>query len=196
MDRPLDFMARQLAQARRALRRSNQDLPDFAAETLSGTIPSEVTTITLLFQLVQGLVTVSHELSGVTKELTTISEENEYLREELHDLSAQLANLPPLSDHQPTQEIADLRASICDLSHRVSAPAPVLHQAPAPTSRAPPPPQTAGRPPSRKGKERAVAPPTPPPAAAEDPKYLISFFDTRFGKAFGDPEKYAKLDPN
>jgi len=60
----------------------------------------------------------------------------------------------------------------------------------------PPPPPTAGPLPSRKGKERARAPPTPPPAAAEDPKYLIPFYNTRLGKAFGDPEKYAKLYPN
>jgi len=47
----------------------------------------------------------------------------------------------------------------------------------------------AGPPPSTKGKERARAPPTPPAAAAEDPKYLIPFYETRLGKAFGDPEK-------
>jgi len=51
-------------------------------------------------------------------------------------------------------------------------------------------------PPSRKGKERARALPTPPSAAAEDPKYLRPFYNTRLGKAFGNPEKYAKLHPN
>ena len=45
----------------------------------------------------------------------------------------------------------------------------------------------------KKGKARARAPPTPLSAAADDPKYLIPFYDTRLGKAFGDPEKYAKL---
>jgi len=39
-------------------------------------------------------VTVSHELSGVTQAVATISEENQNLREELHDISSQLANLP------------------------------------------------------------------------------------------------------
>jgi len=39
-------------------------------------------------------------------------------------------------------------------------------------------------------------PHAPPPAAAEDPKYLIQFYDTRLGKAFADTEKYAKLFPN
>jgi len=65
-----------------------------------------------------------------------------------------------------------------------------------PAQRAPQPYPTAGAPPSKKGKERARAPPTPPSAAADDPKYLIPFYDTRLGKAFGDPEKYAKLYPN
>jgi len=198
IDQPIDFMARQLAQARSALRLSTQDLPDFSPDTLSNTIPSESTMITLLSQLVQGLVTVSHELSGVTQAVATLSEENENLREELHDISSQLANLPsvPLQDQQQSQGIADLQASIRDLSHRVSAPIPVPPLAPAPTHRAPPHPPASGPPPSRKGKERARAPPSPPPAAAEDPKYLIAFNDTRLGKAFGDPEKYAKLFPN
>jgi len=196
IDHPLDFMARQLAQARSALRLTNQDLQYFAPDTLAGTISSESTTITLLSQLVQGLVTVSHELSGVTKALATISEENENPTEELQDISSQLANITAAQDTQPAQGIADLQASIRDLSHRVSAPAPVLPQAPAPTRRAPPPPPTTGPLPSRKGKERAHAPPTPPSAAAEDPKYLIPFYNTRLGKAFGDPEKYATLYPN
>ena len=67
---------------------------------------------------------------------------------------------------------------------------------PPPLQREPQPPPTAGRPPSRKGKEWARAPPTPPSAVAYDPKYLIPFYDPRLGKAFGDPEKYAKLYPN
>jgi len=193
VDRPLDLMARQLAQVRSALRLDAQDLPDFSPEMLSSTIPSESTTITLLSQLVQGLVTVSLELSGVTSVLAAISEENENLKEELHDLSSQLANLPPAQDQQPSQELADLQASIRDLSHCVSAPAPVPPQLQAPARRAPPPPPTEGPPPSRKGKERARVPPTPPPATAEDPKYRIPFYDTRLGKAFGNPEKYAML---
>jgi len=71
-----------------------------------------------------------------------------------------------------------------------------------PPAPAPPPPRpplshpTAGPSPSKKGKDRARAPPTPPSAAADDPKYLIPFYDTILGKAFGDPEKYAKLYPN
>ena len=198
IEQPLDFMARQLAQARSVLRLSIQDLPDFSAETLSNTIPPESTMITLLSQLVQGLVTVSHQLSGVTKAVATISEENENLREELHDISSQLANLTclPPHDQQPSQGNADLQASIRDLSHRVSAPIPAPPHAPAPTRRTAPSQQDAGPPPSKKVKEMARAPPTPPQAAAEDPKYLIPFYDTRLGKAFGDPEKYAKLFPN
>jgi len=50
--------------------------------------------------------------------------------------------------------------------------------------------------PSRKGKERARAPPTPTPTAAENPKYLIPFYDTKLGKPFGDSEKYARLYPH
>jgi len=41
IDQPINFMARQLAQARSALRLTTQDLPDFNTETLAGTIPFE-----------------------------------------------------------------------------------------------------------------------------------------------------------
>ena len=88
IDQVIHFMARQLALARSALPLSTQDLPDFSPDTVSNTIPSESTMITLLSQLVQGLVTVSHELSGVTQAVATISQENESLREELHDISS------------------------------------------------------------------------------------------------------------
>ena len=67
---------------------------------------------------------------------------------------------------------------------------------PPPPQRAPLPHPSAGPPPSKKGKEKAPAPPTPSSAAADDPKYLIPFYDTRLGKAFGDPEKYARLYPH
>jgi len=187
---------RQLAQARSALRLSTQDFPDLSPDAQAGTLPVESITIVLLSQLIQGLVTVSHELSGVTLAVATISEENENLREELHDISSQLANLPNNQEQPTAPGIADLQASIRDLSHRVSAPAPAPLAQTAPPPRKPQPPPTAGPPPSRKGKERARAPPTPPSAAAEDPKYLIPFYDTRLGKAFGDPEKYARLYPN
>jgi len=196
-DHPIEFMMRQLAQARNALRLSNQDFPDLSPDAQAGTLPIESITIVLLSQLVQGLVTVSHGLSGVTLAVATISEKNENLREELHGISSQLANLPHAQEQHTAPGIADLQASIHDLSHRVSAPIPAPPAQPPPPQRNPqPPPPTAGPPPSRKGKERARAPPTPPSAAADDPKYLIPFYDTRLGKAFGDPEKYAKLYPN
>ena len=195
-DNPLAFMAEQLAQARRALHLDPRDLPDFSAGTLANTIPAKSTTVALLSQLVKGLVTISHELTGVTQMLTTISQENEAIREELHDVSSQLANLPPTQDQSPPQAVADLQASICDLSHRVSAPVPALPQAPAPTHTTHTPFVNQGPGPSRKGKERARAPPTATPTAAEDPKYLIPFYDTKLGKAFGDPEKYARLCPH
>jgi len=171
IDQPIHFMARQLAQARSVLRLSTQDLPDFSPDTLSNTIPSKSTMITLFPQFVQGLVTVPHELSRVTQAVTPISQENENLGEELHEISSQLAKLPSLPPHnqQPSQRIADLQACIRDLSHRVSAPIPALHHKPAPTHEAPPPPTTSGPPSSKKGKERARAPPTLHPAAAEDP---------------------------
>ena len=132
-DHPIEFMMRQLAQARSALRLSNQDFPDLSPDAEAGTLPIESITIILLSQLVQGLVTVSHELSGVTQAVATISEEKENLREELHDISAQLANLPPAQEQQTAPGIADLQASIRDLSHRVSA------LIPAPPAPAPPP---------------------------------------------------------
>ena len=39
-------------------------------------------------------------------------------------------------------------------------------------------------------------PPTSSSAAADDPKYLIPFYDTRLGKAFGNLEKYARIYPH
>jgi len=187
---------RQLAQARSALRLSNQDFPDLSADAQAGTLPIESITIVLLTQLVQGLVTVSHELSGVNKAVATISEENENLREELHHISLQLANLPHTQEQQNAPAIADLQASIRDLSHRVSAPIPAPPAVVPPPQRTPQPHPTAVPPPSKKGKETARAAPTPSSATADDPKYLIPFYDTRLGKAFGDPVKYAKLYPH
>jgi len=187
---------RQLAQARSALRLSNQDFPDLSLDAQAGTLPIESITIVLLSKLVQGLVTVSHELSGVTHAVATISEENENLREELHDISSQLTNLRRTQEQQTAPGITDLQASIRDLSHRVSAPIPAPTALPPPPQRAPQPFPSASPPPSKKGKERARASLTPPSAAADDPKYLIPFYDTRLGKAFGDPERYARLYPN
>jgi len=129
---PIEFMMRQLAQGRSALRLSNQDFPDLSADAQAGTLPIESLTIVDLSQLVQGLVTVSHELRVVTQAVETISEENETLREDLHDISSQLANLPHTQEQQTPPGIADLQAFICDLSHRVSAPSP------APLAPAPP----------------------------------------------------------
>jgi len=88
-------MAEQLAQAWRALHRNPRDLPDFSTKTLSGTIPSESTVIPLLCQLVKGLVTIRHELSRVTHKLEAISAENDTLREEVKDISSQMANPAP-----------------------------------------------------------------------------------------------------
>jgi len=67
-------------------RRTNQDFPDLCPDAEAGTLPIQSVTIVLLSQLVQGLVTVSHELGGVTEAVATISEENENLREVLHDI--------------------------------------------------------------------------------------------------------------
>jgi len=195
-DYPTAFMAEQLAQARSALRLSPSDLADFSAQTLTNTISAESTTIVLLSRLVKGLITISHELSGVSHKLATISQENEALSEELHDVSLQLANLPPSQHAEPPHTLADLQASIRDLSPRVSAPHPAPLQAPAPTHAAYPPFTAPGPSPSRKRKETALGPPTPTPTAAEDPKYLIPFYDTKLGKAFGDPEMYAKMYPD
>jgi len=152
-DFPVEFMMRQLAQVRSALRLSNQDFPALSPDAQAGTLPIESITIVLLSQLVQGLVTVSHERGGVTQVVATISEENENLREELHDISAQLANLPHTQEQQTAPGIADLQASICDLSHRVSAPTPApLAPAPPPTKKPPTPSNC--QPPPFKERER------------------------------------------
>ena len=131
-DPAIEFMMRQPSQGRNAVRLSNQDFPDLSPDAQAGTLPIESITIILLSQLVQILVTVSHELSGVTQAVATISEENENPREELHDISSQLANLPPTQEQQTAPGIADLQASIRNMSHRVSAPIP------APLAPAPP----------------------------------------------------------
>ena len=76
-DHAIEFMIRQLAQARSALRLSNQDFPDLSSDAQAGTLPIASITIVLLSQLVQGLVTVSHELRGVNQGVATISEGND-----------------------------------------------------------------------------------------------------------------------
>ena len=40
------------------------------------------------------------------------------------------------------------------------------------------------------------APPSPLPNPNEDPKYLIPYYDTKLGMAFGDPKRYAQLYPH
>jgi len=162
-------MMRQLSQATSALRLNNQDLLDCSSQAQSGTLTIKSTTIGLLSQLVQGLVTVSHELTGVTQVLATISKANENLRKELHEMSSQLVNHPPAQNQQPPQGITDLQASIRDLSHHVSAPIPAP-PAPALPHRAPQPQPAAGPPLFRKGKERPSLPRTPASAAADDAK--------------------------
>ena len=78
----------------------------------------------------------------------------------------------------------------------MSAPVPAPLQGPAPTHAAHPPFPAPGPRPPRKGKVRAQAPPTPTPTEAEDPKYLIPFYNTKLSKAFGNPEKYTKMYPH
>jgi len=160
VDYPQAFRAEQLAFARSSLRLNPWDFPDFSQDTLSGLIPLETATLTLLSQLVRGLVTISQELSGVTQKLTSLAEENNALKEELHDLSSQIANLVLPQSPPPNQDLSVLQSAIRDLSHRVTAPAPPLPQAPGPTPQPQPP---ARPPPTRKGKEKAQARPSPPP---------------------------------
>jgi len=131
-------MVHQLAHARNASRLTTQDLPDFDPETQCGTLLPESTNISLLAQHVRGLVTVSHEPSGVTQKLATISQENDAIREALDDFSSQLAYLPPPQDDSSPQALADLQASIRDLSHCVLAPIPAPPQARAATPTAHP----------------------------------------------------------
>ena len=94
VDYPQTFTAEQLAAARSSLLLNPQDFPDFSQDTLSGLMPSHTVTLTLLSQLVRGLVTISPELSGVTQKLASLAEESYALTEELHDLSSHMANLP------------------------------------------------------------------------------------------------------
>jgi len=73
------------------------------------------------------------------------------------------------------------------------SPQPLPPQAAASTLAPPPSFIEQGPGPSRKGNERARAPLTPTTSANEDPKYLIPFYDTKLGNAFGDPAKHARL---
>jgi len=160
VDYPQAFTAEQLASARSSLRLNPRDFPDFSQDTLSGLIPSETATLTLLSQIIRGLVTISQEHSGVTQKLTSLAEENDALKEEVHDLSSQIANLPLPQTPPPYKDLSLLQSAIRDLSHCVTAPAPHVPQAPAPTPQSRP---TARRLPTSKGKEKARAPPSPPP---------------------------------
>ena len=124
VDYPQTCMADPLALARASLRINSYDLPDFLQDTLSGLILSETATITLLSQLVRGLVAVSHELSRVTQKLISLTEENKALKEELNDLSSQIANLALPYTPPPPQDLSTLQLAIHNLSYRVTAPAP------------------------------------------------------------------------
>jgi len=187
---------RQLVEERSALRLRNEDFLDLSPDAQAGTLPIESITIVLLSQLLQGLVTVSHELSEVTPPVATISEDNEILREELHDISSQLANLPHTQQQQTSPGIADLQASIRDLSHRVSAPIPAPRHFPPPHTRHPNRIQLPAPPLRRRVKKGPLHHPHFPQPRLTNLKYLIPFYDTRLGKAFGDPAKYARLYPN
>jgi len=101
LDYPQAFTAEQLTAARSSLHLNPRDFPHLSQDTLSGLIPSETGTLTLLSQLVRGLVTISQEVSGVTPKLTSLAAENEALKEELHDVSSQIANLPLLKTLPP-----------------------------------------------------------------------------------------------
>jgi len=114
------------------------------------------------------------------------------MREELQDVSSQLANLPPSQDQNPPQALANHQASIRDLSPSVSAPV-AAPQAPAPTHAVHTTVVGPGPSPFRKRQDRARSPPTPTHAAADDHKYIIPFYDTKHCKTFGDPEKYTRL---
>ena len=193
VDYPQAFTAEQLAFARSSLHLNPQDFPDFSQDTLSGLIPSETATLTFLSQLLRALVTIPQELSGVTQKLASLAEENDVLTEELHDLSSQIGNLPLHQTPPHHQDLSVLQSAFRNLSHRVRAQAPLLPQVPGPT----PPPQLPARAPlTRKWKERARAPASLPPNPNEDPKYLIQYCDTKLGRAFGDPERYAELFPH
>ena len=154
-DYPLAFLAHQLAQARSTLRLNPQDFPDFSATTLATTIPAESTTVTLLSQLVKGLVTISHKVSGLSLKLGTLSQENEAIREELHDVFSQLDNHPHTQDQSPPKRWLPFRHSFTTC-HIICQPQSLL-----PPKRRPPPHVvhtplvTPGPGPSRKGKERA-----------------------------------------
>jgi len=190
---PQSFTAEQLAAARSSRRLNAQDFPNFPQDTLSGLIPSETATLTLLFPLVRGLVPISQKLSGATQNLTSLGEENDALNEELGDLFSQIANLPLPQTPPSHQDLSVLQSAIRDLSHRVTAPAPLLPHVPAPTPQPQPP---ARPPPLGKGKNGPNHLTPPPPNQDEDPKYLIPYYDMKLGKAFSDPKRYAQLFPH
>jgi len=83
VDYPQALTAEPLALACSFLCRTPRDLPNFFQDTLSGLIPSATRSLTCLSQLGRGLVTISHELAGVTPQLPNLSEDNEALKEEL-----------------------------------------------------------------------------------------------------------------
>jgi len=81
LDYPQAITAEQLSTARSSLRLNPRDFPDFSQDTLSGLISSQTATLTILSQLVRGVVTISQKLSAVTQKLTSLAEENNALKE-------------------------------------------------------------------------------------------------------------------
>jgi len=167
IDYPQAFTAEQPESARTCLRVNPCDFPDFSQDTLSGLILSETSSLTILSQLVRRLVTISEELSGGTQKLTALAKEKGALKEELHDLSSQIANLPLPQSLPPHQDISTLQSAIRDLSHRLTAPRTPAPPHPPSPKRPPPclspsPRHAPPRPPLGRGKRRPQHPPPPP----------------------------------
>jgi len=64
----------ELAQARSPLQLGKPDFRDLTPDVEAGTLPIESITIVLVSQLLQGQVTLSHELSGVPQAVATSSD--------------------------------------------------------------------------------------------------------------------------
>jgi len=93
VDYPQVFTAEQLAAARSSHPLQFRDFRDCSKDTLSVLIPSQTATLTLLSQLVTGVVTISQDLSAVNQKLASLAEENNVREDRLHDLSSQIAFL-------------------------------------------------------------------------------------------------------
>jgi len=192
VDYPQAFTAEQLASARSSLRLKPGEFPDFSQDTLSGLIPSD---------------SVSHPHIPARKRagyhfIGTFRCYPETHIRRLGKRRTEGGAPQPLFSNRKPPAPSDPAPPPGPDCHPISNKGPVT-SCDCPCS--PPPPSAhphasasdpVCQPPTRKGKERARVRPPPSPNPVEGPQYLIPYYDTKLGRAFGDLECYTQLLPH